>query len=158
MYEIQRKSKISKNLTETQDRTIEKENIPSNRPKKRSNLIMRAAELLKDPLLDFDRKKPFEEEDEDEESSEIIFSALENPKSFMKANFPIVYPYTRKIKHVKEGNKPYEAKVKPNFFVYPENIELIYNNNSSCKKVWSPPKDTNIEKIDCMKIFKKFYL
>jgi hypothetical protein len=146
LYENRRKPKnsISKNLTETQDRTIEREDIVAPpKPKRRSNLLMRAAELMKDPLLDFDRDKNKKTVEEEEEQTEINLSALENPKSFMKAHFPIVYPYTRKVKHVQAGSQPFAAKIRQNFLVPSENIEM--GHSTVCKKIWSPTIEAEID-------------
>jgi len=114
--------------------------------KRKNNLLIRASELLKDSLLNFkDKSKKIDGEESD---SEVDFSAKENPKSFMKAHFPVVYPYTRKIKHVTKNERPFAANLAENFAIKPQQYHINLN-NPTYRKVWSPVSEN---KIDCNKL------
>jgi hypothetical protein len=135
---------VVKTESETQDRTIEKEESKSApKARRKNNLLVRATELLKDSLLDFkDKSKKANESDEGAPETELV-SALEDPKYFMKTHFPVIYPYTKK-KNKLGALRTLVPKQVSNFALCPDDLNIVTESNS-CRKVWSPSQNNDLD-------------
>ena len=146
------KKLVVKTEGETQDRTIEKEE-PKSAPKARrkNNLLVRATELLKDSLLDFKDKSKKANVTVEEVPETDFMSALEDPQSFMKTHFPVVYPYTKK-KNKLGALRTLVPNHVPNFAVCPDDINILTESNT-CRKVWSPSQNNDLDSKYLLSIY-----
>jgi hypothetical protein len=136
----------SLSLTQQSLLSLSKEKEISNTKTKqrgKKNCQGRANELLEDTFLAcLDRSKSTSN------GETIAASAIEDPESFMKSHFPVVYKHAKKGQANKIHHWMTESEFKSsskNFCIYPNEIEMA--EKKVCKKIWGENKN------DCECIF-----